>query len=187
MIVVGNYGAFQMETWSWAVKAIENGLLIVISIRSKISTLMNWMNFRLRSKKVEKNFVGKKCRFGTVIFMGNTLRRRSCRKIKKWDLGGICFTIIIPLFNPTHYFNLRFFSGTLLGTCSGDGTVKIWDFVESTCRTTFSDHSQAVWSVAFHDCGDFMVSGSMDHTARLWDINSERCRQTFRGILKLKN
>jgi len=35
-----------------------------------------------------------------------------------------------------------------------------------------SDHTQAVWGCAYHDLGDFIVSGSMDHTAKLWDIQT---------------
>lgn len=65
-------------------------------------------------------------------------------------------------------------SGKLLATTSGDKTVKVWDFVESRCKLTFSDHTQAVWSCEFHDCGDFLISGSMDHTVRLWDLESSR-------------
>jgi len=51
----------------------------------------------------------------------------------------------------------------------------------SSPHQALSRLSQAVWDVSFHECGDFLVSGSMDHTARLYDINSERCRQVFRG------
>ena len=30
--------------------------------------------------------------------------------------------------------------GDLLASCSGDGNVKIWDFVNATCQYTFSEH-----------------------------------------------
>ena len=62
-------------------------------------------------------------------------------------------------------------SGMMLGPASGDGTVSFWDFAKAACTVTFTDHSQAVLSCAFHDCGDFLASGSMDQTARLLDIN----------------
>jgi len=38
-----------------------------------------------------------------------------------------------------------------------------------------------VWSVDFHDTGDFVASGSMDHTAKLFDINIGKNKNTFRG------
>jgi WD40 repeat protein len=40
-----------------------------------------------------------------------------------------------------NYF-LLFLSGSLLATSSGDGTVKVWDFLESRCTATFTDHTQ---------------------------------------------
>ena len=33
-------------------------------------------------------------------------------------------------------------SGKMLATCSGDGTVKIWDFGSVCCVATLSDHQQ---------------------------------------------
>lgn len=44
-------------------------------------------------------------------------------------------------------------TGSLLATASADGTVKIWDFVDASCRVTLSDHSQVVWGCAFHSQG----------------------------------
>lgn len=39
------------------------------------------------------------------------------------------------------YFFIR---GTHLVTSAGDGTVKIWDFVNARCATTFSEHTQVI-------------------------------------------
>lgn len=82
------------------------------------------------------------------------------------------------------------------GIVLGAGSIKLWDFVKRRCTATFSDHSQAVWDVSFHECGDFLVSvglpnqllplltlpywlvqlsASHDHTAKLWDINRFAC------------
>ena len=33
-------------------------------------------------------------------------------------------------------------SGFVLATCSGDGTVKLWNFREGSCVCTFQDHQQ---------------------------------------------
>jgi WD40 repeat protein len=59
-----------------------------------------------------------------------------------------------------------------LATASGDGTLKLWDFSKGVASLTLSDHTQAVWSCAFHDQGDFLASSSMDQTAKLWDIHT---------------
>ncbi len=70
--------------------------------------------------------------------------------------------------------------GSHLATCSGDSTIKIWDFLSINCAQTFKDHIHPVWSVSFHDTGDFLVSGSMDHSAKLFDIGANKARNTFR-------
>lgn len=38
-----------------------------------------------------------------------------------------------------------------------------------------------MWSVKFHDTGDFVLSGSMDASIKLYDVNAEKSRQTYRG------
>jgi WD40 repeat protein len=64
---------------------------------------------------------------------------------------------------------------------SGDSTIKVWDFERQSCVQTFTDHTQAVWEVRFHDQGDYLASCSLDHSVRLWDINLGKCRQVLRG------
>jgi len=76
-----------------------------------------------------------------------------------------------------------------MATCSGDTTIKIWDFSQKKCVHTFTNHLlpgrtylhleiffsffsfDLVWSVNFHSCGDFIASASQDKTVRLWDLN----------------
>ena len=53
-------------------------------------------------------------------------------------------------------------SGTNLVTCSGDSTVKVWDFIKVQCAATFKCHSSPVYSVSYHHTGDFVITGSMD-------------------------
>jgi WD40 repeat protein len=44
--------------------------------------------------------------------------------------------------------------------------VKIWSFEKQRCVATLSDHKQAVWSVKYHDQGDWLASCSLDHSVR---------------------
>ena len=74
--------------------------------------------------------------------------------------------------------------GTHLASGSGDSSVKLWSFEQQRCVATYSDHTQAVWGVAFHDLGDFVASCSLDHSTRLWDITTSKCRQSFRCVRK---
>ena len=73
--------------------------------------------------------------------------------------------------------------GSHLASASGDSSVKLWSFEQQQCVATYTDHTQAVWGVAFHDLGDFVASCSLDHSARLWDITTSKCRQSFRYSL----
>ena len=70
--------------------------------------------------------------------------------------------------------------GSHLASASGDSSVKLWSFEQQRCVATYTDHTQAVWGVAFHDLGDFVASCSLDHSARLWDTTTSKCRQTLR-------
>jgi WD40 repeat protein len=60
----------------------------------------------------------------------------------------------------------------MFATAGGDGIIKLWDIAKGQSTLTLSDHAQVVWSVAFHDQGDFLASGSMDHSIKLWDLKA---------------
>ena len=66
--------------------------------------------------------------------------------------------------------------GSHLATCSGDSTIKIWDFLKAACVSTFESHIHPVWAVSWHDMGSFCVSGSMDSTCKLFDVPCEKMR-----------
>lgn len=72
-------------------------------------------------------------------------------------------------------------AGSHLVTGSGDKSIKIWDFVNSCCATTFIEHTMPVWTTKFHDTGDFVLSGSMDASMKLFDLNAEKVRQAYWG------
>ncbi len=57
----------------------------------------------------------------------------------------------------------------------------MWSFEAQRCVATFAEHKQAVWSVRWHDQGEWLASSSLDHTVRLWDVGASRCRQVLRG------
>ena len=54
----------------------------------------------------------------------------------------------------------------VLAGCPGDSTVKVWSLENQRCVATLSDHKQAVWSVKYHDQGDWLASCSLDHSVR---------------------
>ncbi len=64
-------------------------------------------------------------------------------------------------------------------TASGDSTIKIWDFVKTSCTFTFKDHHLPVWSIDLNETGDYIASGSMDNSSRILDINVGKCRNVF--------
>ena len=72
-------------------------------------------------------------------------------------------------------------NGTTLATAGGDGLIKLWSLTSAQCSATLHDHTQPVWSVAWHHAGDFLASASMDQTAKLWDAHTGKVRQSFRG------
>lgn len=64
---------------------------------------------------------------------------------------------------------------------AGDSTVKVWSFEKQRCVATLSDHKQAVWSVKYHDQGDWLASCSLDHSVR-WGEEQPVVRQWAFGF-----
>ena len=81
----------------------------------------------------------------------------------------------------TQSMNKKFNTSGLIGTTSGDTTVKLWDIQQEKCVDTFTDHVQQQWSCAFYEHQDLLISSSMDQTCKLYDLNALKCVKTLRG------
>ncbi len=68
----------------------------------------------------------------------------------------------------------------LAASGSSDNTAKLWDTSTGALLTTFP-HGDRVWSVAFSDTGDLLITGGGDLTAKLWDVNEGTLLRTFQG------
>uniref|UniRef100_A0A5F8GCU4 Peroxin-7 n=1 Tax=Monodelphis domestica TaxID=13616 RepID=A0A5F8GCU4_MONDO len=72
----------------------------------------------------------------------------------------------------------------VLITCSGDGSLQLWDTAEATGPLqVFKEHTQEVYSVDWSQTRgeQLVVSGSWDQTAKLWDPTVGKSLCTFRG------
>ena len=71
--------------------------------------------------------------------------------------------------------------GKLVASASHDKTVRLWDTVTGSCRSTLEGHSDSVTAVAFSPDGKLVASASNDRTVRLWDTATGSCRSTLEG------
>jgi WD40 repeat protein len=80
---------------------------------------------------------------------------------------------IRTLIDHTDYIRLVKFSpnGKIIASCSGDNTIKLWDYYSGNCIKTLIGHIK-IKSIDFSPNGQIIVSCSEDHTIKLWDINS---------------
>jgi WD40 repeat protein len=77
----------------------------------------------------------------------------------------------------------------IIATGSSDETVKLWrltpDNSAASCVATLGDHSDPVWSVAFHPTANILATGSSDDSAKLWrltpDNSAASCFSTLAG------
>ncbi|KAI9775933.1 MAG: hypothetical protein M1839_000722 [Geoglossum umbratile] len=73
---------------------------------------------------------------------------------------------------------------TLVASASDDCTVRLWETVTGSCRSTLEGHSNWVNAVAFSPDGQLVASASDDRTVRLWETATGFCRSTLEGHSK---
>lgn len=70
------------------------------------------------------------------------------------------------------------FDNQKLISCGLDSTIKVWNYHNGQCISTYRGHEDAVVSVDFLD--KTIVSGSADSTVKVWHVDSRTC-YTLRG------
>ncbi len=78
----------------------------------------------------------------------------------------------LSVVNHKHSFlDAKFnFEGTLIATCSTDGTASVWNYSEDTVRSI--RHNDWVSDVAFVGSSGMLATASLDTTARLWNFET---------------
>ena len=59
---------------------------------------------------------------------------------------------------------------SLVATCSGDQTARLWDAATGLIFCTLTGHARAVNGVAFSPDGTLLATSSIDQAARLWAL-----------------
>jgi len=71
--------------------------------------------------------------------------------------------------------------GKLIGSASGDRTVKLWDAATGTLVRTLQGHTNQVWSLDWYGDGSFLVSSGNDYTAKFWETATGKLLNTLQG------
>lgn len=67
----------------------------------------------------------------------------------------------------------------MVGSASGDQTVKLWSLKDYSCLKTFQGHNGIVMELNFLSLGTQIVSCSSDGQIKLWNIRTSDCVGTF--------
>jgi len=72
--------------------------------------------------------------------------------------------------------------GTMVGSCSSDGLIRIWDTMTGQClKTLVHENNVAVTSVRFCQNGRFVLAATLDGCLRLWNYVEGRVVKTYQG------
>ena len=64
-------------------------------------------------------------------------------------------------------------------SCGGDGLIKLWNVSTCECVSTFDEHEDRIWSIAFAgEQQEIMASGGSDSKLVIWEDTTETDRET---------
>ncbi|KAG0085065.1 hypothetical protein BGZ92_009329 [Podila epicladia] len=72
-------------------------------------------------------------------------------------------------------------NGSMFATGSNDKTVKVWDVLTRSLKSTLHGCLQSVMCVAFNSTDEYILAGSNDNAARLWHLATGRAKHTLTG------
>ncbi|MFQ3612240.1 MAG: NB-ARC domain-containing protein [Cyanobacteriota bacterium] len=104
--------------------------------------------------------------------------------IKIWDTNtGTCVQTLRGHKNMvwTLAFRPGTYDGLQLGSCSFDGTARLWDVRKGECLRVFDNVSSLAMGIAFSPDGSLMATSGYGGLVKLWNVDSGKCLQELSG------
>jgi WD40 repeat protein/CubicO group peptidase (beta-lactamase class C family) len=118
--------------------------------------------FRIEFSPIEKDLLA-------YPYQNTTILRNVTDGTLIYNLTGHTDIVWTVAFSP---------DGSLLATCSGDQSIKIWDVATGLEIHTLTGPEDHVYTVSFSANNSLLASGGPDETIRIWDINTGALLQT---------